>query len=126
MNNGKTLQTAVDDMNESSIHEEYDSGVWHIRKWNNGFAECFGTITTTQSPYATFSGFNIFAISIALPFQFLATPHKVYNVQVGNGIAMPASSTMNDSASSVTFYTLANNAGNQTIIVNTYIWGKWK
>lgn len=126
MNNGITLQSTIDGININLIYEEYNSGVWHVRKWNNGFAECFGSITTTQSPYSKYSEFNIFMLSHSLPFQFVTTPHKVYNVQVGNGIAMPASSSMNDTIDKVSFYMLANNIGNQTIKISTYVWGNWK
>lgn len=111
---------------EDFIVEEGSSANWYYRKWDSGFAECWGKHQVKISNYTTVNGFYGFAEKFYLPFTFTETVKKIYNVQIGSGFGMPASGGMGDTASDVTIHGLGNAGGMQTVTVQIYVWGNWK
>ena len=111
---------------EDFIVEEGSSANWYYRKWDSGFAECWGKHQVKISNYTTVNGFYGFAEKFYLPFTFTETVKKIYNVQIGNGFGMPASGGMGDTASDVTIHGLGNAGGMQTVTAQIYVWGNWK
>lgn len=58
------------------------SGIWTYRKWNSGYAECWGTYSATgvSLVVAHYSGFYYSSgIAVNLPFTFAAIPVGVYS-----------------------------------------------
>lgn len=65
----------------NAIVEEYDSGDWHIKKYVNGYAECFGRVNVGNVTLSTALGTDIVsgAIAVSFPFTFSELP-KCCNV----------------------------------------------
>ena len=111
---------------EDFIVEQGTSGTWYYRKWNSGFAECWGKQQVTKSHYTTVNGFYGYVATFILPFVFTGTVRKVYNLQIGSGFGMVASGGMGDTAGQVTVHGLGNASGAQSITAQIYAWGNWK
>lgn len=123
---GVTLSRILSKLGVDFIVEEGTSGNWYYRKWNSGFAECWGKHQITKSHYTTVNGFYGYAAIFTLPFTFTETVRKVYNLQIGAGFGMVASGGMGDTAGQVTVHGLGNASGSQPIRAQIYAWGNWK
>lgn len=123
---GVTLSRILSKLGVDFIVEEGTSGNWYYRKWNSGFAECWGKHQITESHYTTVNGFYGYSTRFTLPFTFAGTVRKVYNLQIGSGFGMVASGGMGDTAGQVTVHGLGNASGTQTIKAQIYVWGNWK
>ena len=123
---GVTLSRILSKLGVVFIVEEGTSGNWYYRKWNSGFAECWGKHQITKSHYTTVNGFYGYAATFTLPFTFTGTVRKVYNLQIGSGFGMVASGGMGDTAGQVTVHGLGNASGAQSITAQIYAWGNWK
>lgn len=123
---GLTLSRILSKLGVDFIVEQGSSGTWYYRKWNSGFAECWGKHQVTKSHYTTVNGFYGYAATFTLPFVFTGTVRKVYNLQIGTGFGMVASGGMGDTAGQVTVHGLGSASGSQPITAQIYAWGNWK
>lgn len=111
---------------EDFIVEQGTSGTWNYRKWNSGFAECWGRHQVTKTNYTTVNGFYGYRETFYLPFTFTATARKVYSIQIGTGFSIAATGSISDTENYVTVHGLGNTSGLQSITAQIYAWGNWK
>ena len=96
-------------------------------KYINGFCEFWmakGTATITN--YSTVNGFYGYLHTITFPFTWYEIPNITYNMQVGNGFAMPGSSILGVTVTKASLYCLATAKGSHIVPSNLYAFGKWR
>ncbi len=108
------------------VVEEYDEGIWHVVKYANGRAECWGreklenVAFTEAGPYG---GYMAPARSVALPLTFVAEPvafvsgDTTHQIVVGYVIAR---------TSEIACRIYNSSPGNFSAQLNYYAAGKWK
>ena len=103
------------------------SGAWNIRKWNNGTAECWRSITGTVTKYTTWNNMHGYTGSADFPSGFfIENPNVQYQVYIGSGFAMPARGAAS-TTSKFTWYALASDGdSNVGYVVDVYAIGRWK
>lgn len=70
------------------------SGIWNYRKWNSGFAECWGSVSVSITGSSSMMATNNASVQKSFPFSFTNTPvvscsssrQSNYNHIVGNVI----------------------------------------
>ncbi len=109
------------------IVETGTSGAWTYRKWNNGTAECWGTLNGTLSPYTTINGFSAYEGSVAFPSNlFTAAPNVQFQPYIGNGFAIPARGVISTNTQ-CKWVALSNvGAANTAVKIDVFAVGKWK
>lgn len=72
---------------ENAVVEEYDDEGWHIKKYANGYAECFGRVNVGQVTLGTQLGTDVVSnvIRIAFPITFEELPEYCSVTYEGNG-----------------------------------------
>ena len=109
------------------VIEQGTSGSWNIRKWSNGTAECWRTISGTITKYTTWNNMHGYQGSAQFPAGFFnANPNVQYQVYIGSGFAMPARGA---ASTKDTFNWLAlgsDGTANVGYIVDVYAIGTWK
>ena len=109
------------------VIEQGKSGSWNIRKWSNGTAECWRTISGTITKYTTWNNMHGYQGNAQFPTGFFnANPNVQYQVYIGSGFAMPARGA---ASTKDTFYWLAlgsDGTSNVGYIVDVYAIGTWK
>lgn len=121
-------KTLLDDNNTADrVIEQGASGVWTYRKWNNGTAECWGTLNGTLAPYTTINGFAAYEGGVNFPANlFVAVPNVQFQPYIGNGFAIPARGVIS-TAAQCKWVALSNvNAANTTVKIDVFAIGKWK
>ena len=103
------------------------SGAWTVRKWNNGTAECWRSITGTITKYTTWNNMHGYTGSADFPSGFfIENPNVQYQVYIGSGFAMPARGAAS-TTSKFTWYALASDGdSNVGYVVDVYAIGRWK
>lgn len=103
------------------------SGAWTYRKWNNGTAECWGTLNGTLGPYTTVNGFAAYEGGVNFPSGlFSAVPNVQFQPYIGNGFAIPARGVIS-TATQCKWVALSNvNAANTAVKVDVFAIGRWK
>ena len=109
------------------VIETGTSGSWTYRKWNNGTAECWGTLSGTISPYTTVNGFAGYEGAVNFPTGlFTVAPNVQFQAYIGNGFAMPGRGVIS-TATQCKWVALSNlNAANTTVKIDVFAIGKWK
>ena len=109
------------------VVDQGTSGSWTYRKWNNGTAECWGTLNGTLSPYTTINGFSAYEGSVSFPSGlFTAVPNVQFQPYIGNGFAIPARGVIS-TATQCKWVALSNvSAANTAVKIDVFAIGKWK
>lgn len=109
------------------VVDQGTSGAWTYRKWNNGTAECWGTLNGTLSPYTTINGFSAYEGSVSFPSRlFTAVPNVQFQPYIGNGFAIPARGVIS-TATQCKWVALSNvSAANTAVKIDVFAIGKWK
>ena len=109
------------------VVETGTSGAWTYRKWNNGIAECWGTLNGTLSYYTTLSVFYAYEGSVSFPSGlFTAVPNVQFQPYIGNGFAIPARGAIS-TATQCKWVALSNvGTANTAVKIDVFAIGKWK
>lgn len=112
---------------DDHVVEQGTSGSWTYRKWNNGVAECWGTLAGTISPYTTINGFSAYEGGVNFPTGlFTATPNVQFQPYIGNGFAIPARGVISTNTQ-CKWVALSNvSAANTAVKIDVFAIGKWK
>lgn len=103
------------------------SGLWMIRKWNSGVAECWRTISGTITKYTTWNGMYGYQGSASFPSGFfIANPNVQYQTYIGSGFAMPARGACSTKDNFIWYALSSENTDNVGYTVDCYAIGKWK
>lgn len=110
---------------------EGDSGNWHYRKWNNGWAECWATINKSSVPMTQQWGGVYESTStyyFTYPFTFAERPWWVVSANESSGGVLSIEAEGSDSSTTRTanFRFTRGTSGTQSITYSCYAFGKWK
>ena len=112
------------------VVEQGSTGIWDYRKWNSGYAECWGNVSITPS-----TGNATNSTTVTLPFAFISNSSSTFKVDI-----TPAKTAMYigsfgdcNSSNSITHTTTTfvmsykyNNATPYAVSFNVTVKGKWK
>lgn len=109
------------------IVEQGTNGIWTYRKWNSGYTECWGNVSTTPT---TVNGNN--SIVVNLPFAFVGTDYKV-NISPAKAAMYITSfgdcATNGNITHTTTNFTMAykySYGTAYTVSFNVNVYGRWK
>lgn len=120
----------VDAIESGQSAELVADGIWTYRKWTNGVAECWGTVTGTTKG-SEIEGFDSYGFvpyegSTAFPTDlFIERPNVQYQIDIGGGFTMAAKGCASTNENFVwAAMSSVTEASNYTIDV--YAIGKWQ
>lgn len=116
---------------ENYITAEGDSGDWHYRKWNNGWAECWATINKSSVPMTQQWGGvyeSTSAYYFTYPFTFAEKPWWVVSANESSGgvLSIEAEGSDGSTTRTANFRFTRGTSGSQSITYSCYAFGKWK
>lgn len=112
------------------VVENGSTGIWDYRKWNSGYAECWGNFSVTPS-----AGNATNSHTVTLPFSFINTSTDTYKVQITpakTGLYIAAigdcnsSNNLSHTTTNFIFSYKYNNATPYNVSFNISVGGKWK
>lgn len=110
------------------VEEEYTEGIWTVRKWKSGIAECWGYTATTSitcdSPWG--NGYYSPLQTVNFPSGlFYSTPKTVHPQIWDNGGGFYATLKAWNK-NNVQYYIFSPKSETRSCDTNFYIMGKWK
>jgi hypothetical protein len=111
------------------IVEQGTSGVWTYRKWNNGFAECYGYHTISNTKCDTAWGSLYYSPEIWLPnfpFTFVGSPDVYISWQSDFSAFIDGVGKRSSTSPGRTFLYRPDNTGTLNGRFAIYAYGRWK
>lgn len=117
------------------------SGIWTYIKWNSGYAECWGTASTTSITTQAFgSGYNFYgSLRANYPFTFAAVPVETANASLYSssvssgygGLTLRSSNQAYNTTSTSSQYdfwrpTSVSTTSGYTLRAQIHVIGRWK
>lgn len=107
-------------------YKRYTEGIWNVKKYADGTAECWGTWGGNLTHYATAGGFYGYTTSVNFPSGlFVARPTLTYNCAVGRHFSI-AAANISVSSTTASLYALSNASGTQSVLFDMHVKGRWK
>jgi hypothetical protein len=112
------------------VVENGSTGIWDYRKWNSGYAECWGNLSITPT-----TGNATNSTTVNLPFAFISNSTTSYKVDITPAKTAMYISSFGDCNSSnalshtTTSFVMSykyNNATPYAVSFNVTVKGKWK
>ena len=121
-------KTVLDTNNTADyVVEQGSSGIWDYRKWNSGYAECWGNVSVTPT---TANATN--TITVNLPFTFANTSYKADITPAKTGLYISAHGDCNangDLSHTTSSFVMSyryNSGSIYSVSFNVTVKGKWK
>lgn len=112
------------------VVENGSTGIWDYRKWNSGYAECWGNFSVTPS-----TGNATNSHTVTLPFAFISNSTESYKVQItpaktglyiGSVGDCNSSNNLSHATTNFIFSYKYTNATPYNVSFNLSVSGKWK
>ena len=124
-------KTVLDTNNTADyVVEQGSSGIWDYRKWNSGYAECWGNVSITPT-----TGNATNSATVTLPFAFISNSTTSYKVDItpaktalyiGSFGDCNSSNALSHTTTSFVMSYKYNNATPYAVSFNVTVKGKWK
>ena len=125
--NGSAAIKFNDNTMADFVVEQGSSGIWDYRKWNSGYAECWGNMSVTPT---TANATN--TITVNLPFTFSNTSYKADITPAKTGLYISAHGDCNangDLSHTTSSFVMSyryNSGSIYSVSFNITVKGKWK
>ena len=125
--NGSATIKFNDNTMADFVVEQGSSGIWDYRKWNSGYAECWGNVSVTPT---TANATN--TITVNLPFTFANTSYKADITPAKTGLYVSAHGDCNangDLSHTTSSFVMSykyNSGSIYSTSFNITVKGKWK
>lgn len=108
------------------------SGIWRYRKWDSGYAECFGVKSVSVSSSTSTTWGNLYTTGVVVgaqsyPFTFTSVPVEVITGEFSGNLAIPLANSVNTTTATAQVYltkpTTSSLSG--TLYIRYHVFGKW-
>lgn len=128
----KTLLTRIlQALNACGIEREYTEGMWTVRKWKSGVAECWGTSTRSDVSMGQWGSTPLYYGTIVADSWpsglFTSAPNATMFARVSGGNGWLTQTTNMTASTTGTRYVIGvSNTTLSAVNIVTHAYGRWK